>query len=130
MCVVSGFDYLFYFSNMTANVLTTQADALKKMIGAVKLVNGWKNLYDRIAIAKESKSRSALEDEMATFLQNTLSRAKSRKMWKKYTEFYSKVFKSRWIFQMAIRTWRKKKAGCAGGSSGGPRSPNPRAHLS
>ena len=66
-------------------------------------------MKQKIEEGKKSKEQRDLENATATYLQNTLARAKSRKMWKKYTEFYSKVFKSRWIFQMAIRTWRRKR---------------------
>ncbi|GMI18411.1 hypothetical protein TrLO_g15680 [Triparma laevis f. longispina] len=86
-----------------------ETEALKKMINMVKLVHLCKVLQFKIALGKKSKEQREKENATATYLQNTLARAKSRKMWKKYTEFYSKVFRSRWIFQMAIRTWRRKR---------------------
>ncbi|GMI05374.1 hypothetical protein TrVE_jg13638 [Triparma verrucosa] len=86
-----------------------ETEALKKLINTVKAVQVCKVLKQKIEEGKKNKEQRDLENATATYLQNTLARAKSRKMWKKYTEFYSKVFKSRWIFQMAIRTWRRKR---------------------
>ena len=50
------------------------------------------------------------QNKMATKLQTSLARARTKKLWAKYMKFYSVVFRSRWMFQMAIRTWRKKKS--------------------
>ena len=62
--------------------------------------------HERVRFLKEQKR----QDEAANFLQTTLSKIKSNKLWAQYTEFYARVVRSRWIFMMAIRCWRRRKS--------------------
>jgi len=58
----------------------------------------------------EKRKRQTEMDEASRYLQKTLSSLKSKKLWAKYTRFYAHVVRSRWIFMMAIRCWRRRKS--------------------
>jgi len=84
--------------------------AIQKCLAAVVAVNYNKNLqinfHKKIQQLKERKEM----DKAATFLQETISSIRSKKLWLKYTEFYARVVRSRWVFMMAIRCWRRRKS--------------------
>ena len=71
-------------------------------------MNAAKLLKDKFEERKALLAKMAEQNDAAVKLQRTLSTARTKKMWAKYIKFHDQVFKSKWVFQMAIRTWRKK----------------------
>jgi len=84
--------------------------AITTWVSSIIFLNSAKKLKETMDSRKEFLAKMAEQNEAATHLQQTLSKARSKKMWAKYVKFYAEVFKSKWIFQMGVRTWRKKKS--------------------
>jgi hypothetical protein len=82
----------------------------QKWMAAIVLAQYTKRLHHKFEGMKAYKRQSKDEHRAANFLQKQISKLRSQKLWDKYMQFYALVEKTRWIFQMAIRRWRRKKA--------------------
>ena len=80
------------------------------MIAAIIFLNSAKKLKKKFEERKALLAKMAEQNDAAIKLQRTLSNARKKKMWEKYMQFHAQVFRSKWVFQIAIRTWRKKKS--------------------
>jgi L-lactate utilization protein LutC len=74
----------------------------------ITFLNAAKIMKDKFDQKKALLEKMAEQNDAAVVLQRTISKAKSKIMWAKYTNFHEQVYRSKWVFQMAIRTWRKK----------------------
>ena len=86
------------------------AEAKQKWLVGLVLVKFAQNLWTRKESIVAAKTLAEERHKAATFLQKTFVATRQKRMMFKYMDFNIRVHKNKWIFRMAVRNWRKKKA--------------------